>query len=98
MGVSLKYETDDFSTANTNITDLITQIKDAKQAMIDGLDQIKADWVSEGATAFFDSIDDDWATSVDNCIDVLNDLLSCISTASTKYGEIETEAPNYLKF
>lgn len=96
--MNLKFETDDFASANNNITDLINQINTAKQTMINGLTQIKADWVSEGATAFFESIDQDWVTSVENCVDVLNDLLSCISTASTKYGEIETEAPNYLKF
>lgn len=96
--MSLKFETDDFVNANTNINDLITQINTAKQIMLSGLDQIKEDWVSEGATAFFDSIDQDWVKCVENCVDVLNDLLSCIGTASTKYGEIETEASNYLKF
>lgn len=98
MGVDLKYDVDEISKGKTNIETLKTDIENARDAMKNGLAQIKMDWVSEGGTAFFDSIDNDWEKGVQNCIDVLTDLLSALETAETKYSEIETEAPNYLKF
>lgn len=98
MGVSLKYDLKNISAQRKKIDELKTTISDAKDNMLSGLDQIRIDWVSEGGTAFFDSIDQDWVKSVENCIDVLDDLLSAIDVASEKYGEIDTEASNYLKF
>ena len=74
MGVSLKYDTDDLGSGKTNIESLKTKIETARDAMKSGLAQVRADWVSEGGDAFFESIDTDWEKSVQNCIDVLQEV------------------------
>lgn len=94
----LKYDVDTLSTGATNIETLKTAVEKAKDDMVNGLAQVRLDWVSEGGDAFFNSIDNDWTKSVQNCIDVLDDILSAIKKAETTYAEIETESPNYLKF
>lgn len=98
MGVDLKYKTEDFDTGKTNINNLIDEIINARDTMKKGLVQIRTDWVSEGGDAFFDSIDNDWETSVQNCIDVLNDMLDALGDAKDKYDEISTNASSYLTF
>lgn len=98
MGVNLKYDLEDITEQRKNIATLKSSISDAKTAMVKGLDQIRLDWVSEGGTAFFESIDTDWLDGIQNCIDVIDDLLSAIDKASEKYREINENASNYLEF
>lgn len=98
MGVSLKYDTEDLDTGKTNVETLKGNLETARDAMKSGLAQVRTDWVSEGGDAFFDSIDNDWEKGVQNCIDVLDDMISALSDARTKYDDIETNAPTYLKF
>ncbi len=98
MGVSLKYDTDNIDAVSKKITTLRNDIEQARNNMLNGLTQIRQDWVSEGADTFFDSIDDEWIENVQHCLDTIDDLISTIDDASGKYKEIETEAPNYLKF
>ena len=98
MATSLKYDLENIANQRQKIDDLKTIISDAKKNMLSGLDQIRLDWISEGGTAFFDSIDQDWVESVGNCIDVLDDLLNAIDSASDKYEQIDANASNYLKF
>lgn len=98
MSVSLKYDTDNIDTVSKKMTILRDNIEQARDSMLNGLTQIRQDWVSEGAEAFFDSIDDEWIDNVQHCLDTIDDLISTINDASMKYKEIEAEAPNYLKF
>lgn len=98
MGVSLKYDIDDFATEKKNVSELKDKIDTARNTMKAGLNQLRSDWVSEGGEAFFESIDDDWENSIQSCIDVLEDIVSALEVTETKYGEIETNATTYLKF
>lgn len=98
MGVNLSYDSDDFTTAMTNIEKLKSQLGEDKKAMIEALENLRKDWVSEGGDAFFDSIDNDWQTSVDNCISVLDDLKGAIKAASDDYAEISTDSIKKLTF
>lgn len=98
MGASLKYDLDNFTQQKKNFEDLKRTIEEAKNNMIQGLDQVKNDWKSEGGRTFFDSVDKDWADSIDNCIVVLEDLSKAIDEAYKNYERIEADANNYLKF
>ena len=98
MGIDLKYDTDQMSTCQKNIDDLITKIDDARNTMRSELEQIRRDWVSEGGDIFFDSIDTEWETSVQNCIDILKDLRDSLKYSIGKYDEIVENASSYLRF
>ena len=98
MGVNLKYDTLQMDVSQKNVDDLISKIETARDAMRSGLEQVRKDWASEGGDAFFESIDNDWETSVQNCIDVLGDLSASLKDAITKYNEISDNASTYLKF
>ncbi len=98
MGTSLKYDTLQMGVSQKNVNDLIEKIESARDAMRSGLEQIRKDWASEGGDAFFESIDNDWEVSVQNCIDVLGDLSTALKDAITKYDEISNNASDYLKF
>lgn len=98
MGVDLKYDTLQLGVGQKNIEGLITRLDCAREAMRAGLEQIRTDWVSEGADTFFESIDTEWENSVQSCIDVLDDLNSALKQAIEKYSEISENASGYLKF
>lgn len=45
----------------------------------------------------FDSIDTDWETAVQNCLDILDDLTDALDSAYEEYDDIEDDAKTYLK-
>lgn len=98
MSVSLQYDLDIFTAGKDKIDNLKNNIDTAKRTMESGLDQLRRDWVSEGGDAFFQSIDQDWAKNIETCIHVLEDLYDAVEKASSKYGEIQSEAAKYLHF
>ena len=72
MGVSLKYNLEEYTQALNNIKNLKTTIENDKSTMINSLENLRKDWTTEGGVAFFDSIDGDWTDGIDNCLNVLN--------------------------
>lgn len=97
MNVSLKYNLSEYDSANSDIKNLKEDIKDSKKKMKDGLEQIKKDWTTDGGKAFFDSIDSDWETAVQNCLDILDDLTTALDSAYIEYSDIAEDAKTYLK-
>ncbi len=97
MGVDLKYNLDEYSTTVTKVVELKDDIKEKKENMIKSLETLRADWTTEGADAFFASIDDDWSIGIDNCVAVLEDLIDALNDAYDEYEKIETEANEKLK-
>lgn len=97
MGTSLKYNLSEYDKANSDIKKLKSDIRKSKKKMKDGLEQIKKDWTTDGGKAFFDSIDTDWETAVQNCLDILDDLTDALDSAYKEYDDIEDDAKTYLK-
>lgn len=97
MGTSLKYNLSEYAKANSDIKYLKSDIQKSKKKMEDGLNQIKKDWTTDGGKAFFDSIDTDWETAVQNCLDILDDLTDALDSAYEEYDDIEDDAKTYLK-
>ena len=97
MGTSLKYNLSEYAKANSDIKNLKSDIQKSKKKMEDGLNQIKKDWTTDGGKAFFDSIDTDWETAVQNCLDILDDLTDALDSAYEAYDDIEDDAKTYLK-
>lgn len=98
MGVDLKYDTDDFDTAMRTILNLKQDLETKKKGMLDALTQLRNDWVSDGGDTFFNSIDTDWSDSVDECIELLQDIYDSLHSGSVIYDDISLQAQNYLKF
>ena len=92
MAVNLKYNLVEYQNARNNINQLKTDIETNKSNMLTSLDDIKKDWTTEGGQAFFKSVDESWSDGIDNCITVLEDLISALDDAYTKYEGIEEEA------
>lgn len=97
MGTSLKYNLSEYDKANSDIKKLKKDIEKSKKKMKEGLDQIKKDWTTDGGKAFFDSIDTDWETAVQNCLDILDDLTDALDSAYKEYDDIADDAKIYLK-
>ena len=97
MGVSLKYNLSEYNGAVDDIKKLKSDITTSKKKMKDGLEQIKKDWTTDGGVAFFDSIDTDWETAVQNCLDILDDLTDALDSAYKEYSDIADDAKTYLK-
>ena len=98
MGADLKYDLTTMTQQKNNVEQLISTLDTAKTTMMNGLAQIRQDWTLDGGVAFFNSIDQDWVKSVENCIHVLEDLRDALKDAAPKYEEINNNAGNYLKF
>lgn len=97
MAVSLKYNLEEYMQALNNIKNLKSTIEKNRSTMIASLETLRKDWTTEGGVAFFDSIDDDWSDGIDNCLDVLDDLIDSLDKAYKQYAKIETEANKNLK-
>lgn len=96
MGVSLKYNLEEYTQALNKMKSLKTTIESNRTTMINNLETLRNDWTTEGGVAFFDSIDADWTGGIDNCIDVLEDLIDALDKAYKKYEKIEKEANSKL--
>ncbi len=105
IGVDLQYSQDDFQSYITAITKEIEEITKHKKALatvpdkgnVTKLDGIRADWTTPGGSSFFSRVDEDWATGMDACIAMLEELKDMIETAKTAYTELETQALSILK-
>lgn len=97
MGVDLKYDLEEYSATVAQFVSLKDDIKEKKDNMIKSLETLRADWTTEGADAFFASIDDNWSVGIDNCVAVLEDLIDALNDAYIQYEKIETEANEKLK-
>ena len=105
IGVDLQYSQEDFQSYITAITEEIRNMNLYKEdlAVISGkenvtkLDGIRADWTTPGGSSFFSRVDEDWATGMDACIAMLEELKDMIETAKTAYTELETQALSILK-
>lgn len=98
MGIDLKCNLDEYKSSIDNFNKLKQFIADSKKNMNDGLQQIRKDWTLDGGVAFFESIDTDWVNSVQNCIDILDDLTSALESAYNEYNAIQEDSKTYLKF
>lgn len=97
MGVSLKYNLEEYAKVLNNIKTLKSTIENNKSTMISRLETLRKDWTTDGGVAFFSSIDDDWTAGIENCISVLDDLVDAMAKAYVEYEKVETEANNKLK-
>lgn len=97
MGVSLKYNLEEYTQVLNKVKSLKNTIESNKTKMINSLETLRSDWTTEGGVAFFDSIDADWTDGIDNCVYVLDDLIDAMDKAYKQYTKIETEANKKLK-
>lgn len=97
MGVDLKYNLSEYTNALNKIKGLKSTIENNKTNMINSLKTLRTDWTTEGGVAFFSSVDDDWTKGIENCIDVLDDLIEALNDAYKQYEKIEIEAKKKLQ-
>lgn len=92
MGVDLKYNLEEYAAAKAKIVNLKTTIENNKNTMINSLEILRNDWTLDGGVEFFKSVDDTWSDGIQNCIDVLDDLIDALDKAYKEYEKIEPEA------
>jgi len=97
MGVSLKYNLQEYTQALHKITNLKDTIETNRARMLKSLETLRSDWTTEGGVTFFNSVDENWSAGIEHCIVVLEDLIDALDKAYEKYAKIEPEANAKLK-
>lgn len=86
-----EYDSDVFSTASKAYGDAYAKLNKLKTNLDNGISDLRTDWDSEAGKAFFKSYDDDWKTILDQYLNLLAYLQSCIDEAKKEFDPLVTE-------
>ena len=76
------------------IAEIASSLDSCREKLSENLDSLEGEWVSDAATKFFESIDDDWKTAVVHYVEMLNELAAQLRFAASTYSPLEDDYNN----
>lgn len=98
MGVDLQYDLNDIQDAINKIQAVRDKIDGDKTTFKLSFEKLRIDWNTDAGVKFFEKFDGAWTDGIDECIAMLDSMITALTSAKGAYEEIETEANNKLKF
>lgn len=87
----IKFDTSELNKCAQKVTRLKGELNEAKNKIIDAMDQVKDGWQGKGADKFESLIDKDWAEHLERYCELMDVLVSLIKEASQTYDRMEDQ-------
>lgn len=94
MAGRLQFNVDDLTGEAKKIAEIASSLDSCREKLSENLDSLEGEWVSDAATKFFESIDDDWKTAVVHYVEMLNELAAQLRFAASTYSPLEDDYNN----
>lgn len=91
MANTLKYNTGVLLAESKELRQAADDIESAVASMLKYVNELKGEWVGDGATALFDKLDTNWQDPINKYAEMLRELSDALSDAAGRYDALQSE-------